>query len=39
MNKMKQKKRLEQAVDQIEAQKDNIQTIKMGALGLYLPAS
>uniref|UniRef100_A0A7S0MWK1 Uncharacterized protein n=1 Tax=Cryptomonas curvata TaxID=233186 RepID=A0A7S0MWK1_9CRYP len=28
-NKLKQKKRLEQAIDQIEAQKDNIQTIKM----------
>ena len=39
MNKIKQKKRLEQAVDQIEAQKDNIQTIKMSAFGLYLPAS
>jgi hypothetical protein len=30
-NKLKQKKRLEQAIDQIEAQKDNIQTIKMSA--------
>ncbi len=30
-NKLKQKKRLEQAIDQIESQKDNIQTIKMSA--------
>ncbi len=35
-NKLKQKKRLEQAIDQIEAQKDNIQTIKMSASTLYM---
>ncbi len=33
-NKIKQKKRLEQAIDQINAQQDNIQTIKMSAFGL-----
>ncbi len=34
MNKLRHKKRLEQAIDQIEAQKDNIQTIKMSAYRL-----
>ena len=31
MNKLKTKKRLETALDQLEVQKDNIQTIKMSA--------